>query len=416
MVKLFFNLLKTIPVFGPHSIQVAFLASQIAKELSLDEAFAFQAGLFHDIGILVPSEESFLFDDIDSSFLLMKDFSGKPLHLHSILGSFVMGSVPRLKPLSNVLLKHHFPAYFLDEKEKIDVYANIVFLADQVSKYYFLEEITFAEEIFLPLEDIKSFFFENVYKCARTVLGREHTRWVLEDIKNGVFNEELLEEYLKIPSSRDDLIQMGKLVSFIIDSKSKFTAEHSWRVAILSQKLGNMLRRDHGETLFIAGLFHDVGKISVRYHLLEKPEKLNNEEYEEMKKHIHFSYRILLSERDKDWFLPAVRHHERLDGSGYPFRLKGDAMSTLDKIMQICDTFCAMVEQRPYRPPYTREEAIKKLEEQVMQGKYDKEVFGMLLEVLKDLDVKSLEIGETLRKQLREFTNEVLNRYAPLVR
>ena len=416
MTRVLFNLLQTIPPLGKHAFQVAFLASQIAEKLNMDSSIAFLSGLLHDLGLILPYDgEKTILDDIDNAFIIVKDTPGKPLHLHSILGSFVTDYVERLKTLSPIVLKHHFPAFHLDPSKREDILANVVFISDQVSRYVMINHDTVPKEILVPLEEMKSFFFPEVFEACREVLLTEFAQWQLEYILNE-FAADCFREYInECPECTvKDITQFGKIVSFIVDAKSEFTSEHTWRVASIAKEMGKAAGKD-AESLFRAGLYHDIGKISVNYRILEKPAKLNEEEFHMIRKHVYFSYLILLPMNREEWFLPAVRHHEKVDGSGYPFKLKGEEMSLEDKILQVADVFSALMEERPYRPAMGVERALNIVSNEVREKKLDREAFEILESVVKDLDFEEIEVGKELRKEMRSFLDRTIERFGDYV-
>ncbi|AIY88221.1 MULTISPECIES: HD domain-containing protein [unclassified Thermotoga] len=415
MIQMLINLLKTIPSLGRHSFQVAFLSAQIAEKMNLDSNVSFLSGLIHDLGLILPYEGKTLLDEIDDTFVIVRDTPGKPLHLHSILGSFITDYVEKLKPISPIVLKHHFPASYLDKTEE-NLISNIVFISDQVSRYTMVNLDVSPRDILIALEDMKSFFFPEVFEACREVLNMEFVQWQLENILAGYDVTDLLNDHVRNCPDCDkkDLIQIGKIVSFIVDTKSEFTTSHTWRVAVFSKKMAEKAGRN-SEDLFIAGLYHDIGKISVSYKILEKPAKLSDEEYAIMKKHVYFSYLILLPYKDENWFLPAVRHHERLDGYGYPFRLKGEEMTLEDKIIQVADVFSALLEERSYRPANTVEKALSMVREEVKKKKLSQEAFELLESSLEDFDLSSIEVGREIRKEIRTFVNRVVEKFGDYV-
>jgi len=111
---------------------------------------------------------------------------------------------------------------------------------------------------------------------------------------------------------------------------------------------------------------HDVGKISISDNILKKPGKLNDDEFEEMKKHAVFGEEIIEKiesmTKESDFLkhakIFAVGHHERWDGMGYPRRLKGNEIPLLGRIMAIADVYDALVSIRPYKKAFTHEEAV----------------------------------------------------------
>jgi HD-GYP domain-containing protein (c-di-GMP phosphodiesterase class II) len=383
--------------------------------MNLDSNVSFLSGLIHDLGLILPYEGKTLLDEIDDTFVIVRDTPGKPLHLHSILGSFITDYVEKLKPISPIVLKHHFPASYLDKTEE-NLISNIVFISDQVSRYTMVNLDISPRDILIALEDMKSFFFPEVFEACREVLNTEFVQWQLENILAGYDVTDLLNDHVRNCPDCDkkDLIQIGKIVSFIVDTKSEFTTSHTWRVAVFSKKMAEKAGRN-SEDLFIAGLYHDIGKISVSYKILEKPAKLSDEEYAIMKKHVYFSYLILLPKKDEDWFFPAVRHHERLDGSGYPFKLKEEEMTLEDKIIQVADVFTALLEERPYRPANTVEKALSMVREEVKKKKLSQEAFELLESSLEDFDLSSIEVGREIRKEIRTFVNRVVEKFGDYV-
>ena len=97
-------------------------------------------------------------------------------------------------------------------------------------------------------------------------------------------------------------------------------------------------------------MLHDIGKISIPDHILNKDEKLNDEEYEIMKSHAQKGYSILKDVKIQEDLAEGARnHHERYDGKGYPQGLKGDEIPWVARIISVADTFDAMYSTRPYR-------------------------------------------------------------------
>ena len=125
------------------------------------------------------------------------------------------------------------------------------------------------------------------------------------------------------------------------------------------------------EVLVQSCQLHDVGKIYISDNILRKPDKLNVEEFEDMKIHTHIGKQIvekvevyaMESEFLKYAKVFAASHHERWDGTGYPHGLKGDEIPLLGRIMTIADVYDALVSVRPYKPAYTHEEAIEIIRE-----------------------------------------------------
>jgi putative nucleotidyltransferase with HDIG domain len=155
--------------------------------------------------------------------------------------------------------------------------------------------------------------------------------------------------------------------------------------------------------LTTAALLHDIGKAAVPLHILDKPGKLTAEEFEAIKRHPAAGYDYLVTQKDIDpQVLDAVRHHhEALDGSGYPDRLKGDQISPLTRILTVCDIFAALVEARSYKPAKPPEEAITILVGMALDGKVDYQVVRGLAEAFAIQTPKTLAEVQSNLMELR---------------
>lgn len=174
-------------------------------------------------------------------------------------------------------------------------------------------------------------------------------------------------------------------VSNMVELRDPYTAGHEKRVGLIAKAIGKELNLSGKtcELLELTGLVHDIGKIAIPSEILTKPTKLNQAEWELVKLHPQHGYDIL----SKIAFAKPVadvilQHHERLDGSGYPKGLKGDAISLEARILSVADVLEAMVSHRPYRPALGLDPAIKELE----LGKgilYDSDAVDAVLKVIK---------------------------------
>lgn len=149
-----------------------------------------------------------------------------------------------------------------------------------------------------------------------------------------------------------------------LDAKDKYTYGHSMRVTYFSMVVGKELglRDKEMYDLQLSALFHDIGKIGTPDAVLNKPTRLNDEEFKIMKQHPSDSYEIL---KGFSVFEKVARfakhHHERYDGRGYPDGLKGDQIPLYSRIILIADTFDAMTSTRVYRKGLPYETAFEEL-------------------------------------------------------
>jgi len=172
--------------------------------------------------------------------------------------------------------------------------------------------------------------------------------------------------------------------SEVIDAKSPWTKGHSTGVAghavAIAKQMG--LKETDVETLKIASLLHDIGKIGTYDVILDKPDKLTDDEIRLIKQHPVKGEEILKPIKGLERILPIVRsHHEKFDGSGYPDGLKGDEIPFLARLLCVADSFDSMTSDRPYRAPCTREYTLQELK-QCAGTHFDPEIVEALLQIL----------------------------------
>ena len=148
-----------------------------------------------------------------------------------------------------------------------------------------------------------------------------------------------------------------------IDAKDPYTCGHSDRVARIAVRLAKELGCDAEmlHTLYMAGLLHDIGKIGIDDAVLRKPGKLTEAEFEHIKQHPELGYRILADIKQLADVLPAVlHHHEQWDGKGYPFKLAGDQIPLIARIVAVADAYDAMTQRPPLSPRHARASGSKR--------------------------------------------------------
>ncbi len=153
---------------------------------------------------------------------------------------------------------------------------------------------------------------------------------------------------------RTAYVQTVGALAEAVDAKDAYTRGHSERVGVYASKIAREMgfTKEFIERVYIAGLLHDVGKIGIPDAVITKPDKLTEEEYDEIKRHPEIGAKILEPVDFLADIVPCVRHHhEWYDGSslGYPDRLRNDAIPLPSRIILVADTVEAMTSDRPYR-------------------------------------------------------------------
>jgi len=195
-----------------------------------------------------------------------------------------------------------------------------------------------------------------------------------------------LERQVIIDKLREGLAATVQTITAVVEARDPYTAGHQRRVSDLARAIAHEmgLPGDQIEGIRVAGVIHDIGKISIPSEILSKPSKLSLVEFELIQVHPEAGYEIL---RDVEFPWPIARtvlqHHERMDGSGYPNGLKGEEILPEARILAVADVVESMASHRPYRPTLGIEAALEEI------GKnrgtlYDKTAVDACLRLFRD--------------------------------
>ncbi len=333
-----------------HHKHTATIAYQLGSSYGLDKDKLNNlvlAASIHDIGALYIDERDQL--------LYIDEHNPKP---HEIMGAKMLEGFEPLKDIKEIIRHHHIKyddilqnkvdkkdirleCYFLHLADRIDILLE-TYGKDSYSRDLIIDEINLRfKTVFLP--DLKYVFNE---------LAQDDEFW--ENIYDLAFHELLM---LNIDSNNfkindSDIDGLSKIFARIVDFKSPWTKVHSITVGAFSNAIGKYLNLDE-KTCFelkIAGYLHDIGKIAVPSELLDKVDKLSDEEFKIIKSHAKYSSMILKSidglGNISKW---AINHHEKRDKTGYPLKISDEKFSIEMDILAFSDILSALLENRPYR-------------------------------------------------------------------
>ncbi len=223
-----------------------------------------------------------------------------------------------------------------------------------------------------------------------------------------------------------------KYLSDVIDSRDAYTLGHSERVRRYSMRIGKMLGLSNVklDTLYLASILHDIGKVKVPINILKSGKKLNRYEFAEMKRHSVYGAYLLGSFKYVKGIQETIRHHhERFDGKGYPDGLKKKSIPLFSRIIAVCDAFDAMTSDRNYIKEMRSEAyAIKELKKH-SGTQFDPEIVDVFIELYKSgyihlekglhfveqREYVSIELAEFLLKKaaskLKNIQDKALARY-----
>ncbi|MDR0468668.1 MAG: HD domain-containing protein [Peptococcaceae bacterium] len=410
------------PMLNSHHKKVAYISGCIAKEAGLpsDEVQdVVLASMLHDIGAFSIDEriEEHIDERIDERIgEYWGERKSSNRSRHALLGYELLRG---FKPLAKAayLIKHHHADHHSPDGD-VPVGSSIIHLADRVA--LLIDE---KKEIFSQVQEIVD-TIGNIKNIDNSNAPHPETLEAIDRLSK-------LEYFwieAALPPEHNDLmrivprlresIDMGTLKDFarafaqIIDFRSRFTAAHSSGVATVAKELAMLsgFSEQEQHMMEIAGLLHDVGKLAVPNEIIEKNGSLSASELNCVKKHAYYTYAIVSKIRCLEHIAPyAAHHHERLDGNGYPFHVKGRDFSKLSRIMAVSDMFSALMEDRPYRDRMKREQAATLLINLAKSGGIDQTIMELLLSNFQEVNDARLDAQHKAQKKYDSFCKAIAN-------
>ena len=232
-----------------------------------------------------------------------------------------------------------------------------------------LQASGYVAALALPLSDGgHTFGVLSIYARESQAFGTDEFRLLQElanDLAYGIVNlRGAIERSKAAERLRGNLEQTIGVIAATVESRDPFTAGHQRRVAELAMAIAReMGLSDHAiEGIRFGALIHDLGNMQIPAGILARPARLTDVEFELIKAHPQIGFDII---KDIDFPWPVAtmiqQHHERLDGTGYPQGLRGDAISLEARILAVADVVEAMTSHRPYRPPRSLEDALAEI-------------------------------------------------------
>ncbi|MCB2227213.1 MAG: HD domain-containing protein [Desulfarculaceae bacterium] len=336
------------PELAQHQLRTAFIVWEMGRTAGLASArmeIAFTAALLHDIGAASVEEKAAL-----------HSFQAEDVESHCIRGQILFESFPWLRDEAQLVRYHHrnWADWDLSIEDPVVFDSQMLNLADQVErrvdrKRYILHQ---HERIMREIKALGGGVIHPEVVELFMQTARREEFWL--DLAAPRMYSLLLNRgpFKRVDTGLEDVLDIAQLFRNIIDFRSRFTATHSSGVAAAAKHIAGLYGFTNREThlMEIAGNLHDIGKMAIPNRILDKPGKLDDQEMAVMRSHTYHTYEVINSIRGMqniaEW---ASFHHERLDGSGYPFHCEAGGLDRGARILAVADVFTALAEDRPYR-------------------------------------------------------------------
>jgi HD-GYP domain-containing protein (c-di-GMP phosphodiesterase class II) len=415
---------NVVPSINRHHERVALVAAAIAMEVRCRQTTLsrlVQSCLIHDVGVFIDpalwktgsTKENEYWENIANLEEFHRSLDRKSsLARHSLRGYHLLKRFGALSELALPVLLHHYPWRWLKLSELDDetkTIAGIINVADRIAvilagdRHPLSARADAVKHLRNQVE--KGEYDPYIAGVAERILHKRKD--VAMDIKFiDSWKQDILYRATEPGSlSYGEIFEIFDALAHITDAKSPFTLMHTTNVLYTASALAQEFGLPEVDVLHIelAALAHDLGKIATPNSILHKEGPLNENELPVMQEHVYISFLIL-----KD--LPGLRnvvftgatHHERLDGSGYPWGLTGAQLTQESRILQVADVYSAMREDRPYRGAIPHKDVLERLGSMASNGLLDAKV----VKTLKKLGDTFQLIPESVASSHKTFSHQ----------
>lgn len=354
-----------------HGKHVAYISTMMARTMGIEGrglSDLAACALLHDCALTEYIQTEIQMNSLDKG--------------HCVMGEKNIQGLPFFGDVSGYVLYHHERADgrgpFGKMPEEIPLAARLIHFADIMDAECGFGTLVPQDYPLVEayLDEHGGTVFEEAFK---EVFRRTFSPDSLSVFRSGKIDE-LMEAVLpphELEPGNGDLYAIAHLFAKVIDYKSGFTSHHSLGFAEKAERMAMYYGFDKvmQEKLYFAGALHDVGKLIITNEVLEKPGRLDDREYRYIQEHVLYTWRILSPIRGmEDIARWASRHHEKLDGSGYPFGLGAGDLSQIDRLMAVIDIYQALVEERSYKEGMPHKKAIGMLRNMAERGHLDESI------------------------------------------
>ena len=402
LIKLMYNVFSCISEEKANSaIRTAYIWLAYANAYNFNEEDTKKGvftALFHNIGEFIPlyPYKHTQTNDAISSYLFLKHFSPVKIEDMAVIYQnatkndlYINNKIYRAGALIRIVKE-------IDERLNKNLEFNEIFKELRETNNFFESQIDKVEKLFQNLSPKDLEISECLKQCEKY--------------------------FSKLYLTYSQTFDFVNLMGLAFSSYNEETLTHSFAVANISYQLAKRcnLNIQEQEDLYIAGMMHDIGKLVIPKKVLNKPTKLTKEEFELVKTHTINSLKIVKECLPPTITDPIFRHHEKLDGSGYPLGLTDKNLTIKDRILTIADITSALNTKRSYKSIWEKQEIISELIDLIKENKIDKNITTILIsnydEINEITNVYGKKIEDAIEESKREFLkikkekfNEMIN-------
>ena len=335
------------------------------------------------------------------------DFEKDDVWPHSIFGFLFLKYLSPLNDKAEVVLYHHldYNKHYVIQSQYIKI-AEYLAMADKVDVVMSMPG-TFEADYLQKYRNIKfSADALNLFLKANAHFG------ILDRLKKDDYLKEIDDLIASVNFSEEYKRKFLQMLVYIIDFRSEHTVIHTLATTIFAQELGEIMHISSQDkyNLYYGALLHDLGKIAIPLSILESPGRLSDKEMDIMKKHVEITNHILTGIIDDDVREISIRHHEKIDGSGYYRGLTGETLTIPQRIVAVADIISALYGKRSYKEAFDIERIKSIIQSDADNNKICRKVTGVAVRnmerIIRDFEIKKEYVMGTyiqIKKQEHEI-------------
>lgn len=299
-------------------------------------------GMLHDIGLLKTGYK----DDIVTC-------ETANVWAHSIYGYLFLKYLSPVDDMAEIVLYHHLPYQLhLHIRSRRLKETEFLSLADKMDVFMRMEGHGMEKDYFARRVNLR--FSSRAMEAFQAAQSQFN---FMEKMKTDAYQQEMAGLFDRVNLSERKKKGFLEMLVYAIDFRSQQTVIHTMSTRTFALSIGRLVgvTQEEQQMLYYGALLHDIGKIVIPLSILEAPRRLSDEEMRVMKAHVVITDRILRGVLDDRIVNIAARHHEKLDGTGYPQGLRAQNLSQLERIAAVADILSALYGKRSYKDSFSAE-------------------------------------------------------------
>lgn len=382
------------PTLINHGARVAYIAYHMQPVLKrydeIEQRDIMLLALLHDIGAYKTDE-----------IARLVQFETKNVMAHSVYGYLFLAHYSPLSALAPAVLYHHVPWRQLlhtpEASDKIREISQVIQLADRIDVCMNYEHRSWPQCLELIHASSGTLFSPALIQAVFPQSDRPPFHIPLEQ-------EDLMRDWFPsvLPYLPCEMVGLMEMLIYMIDFRSRHTVTHTITTAGISLELARRMGLDetHVSKVVCGALLHDLGKIGIPIEILEYPGKLSPQAMTIMRTHVDITEQILGGQIEEGITRIALRHHEKLDGSGYPRGLTENDLTPGERIVAVADIVSALSGVRSYKDSFSKERILSILGDMRGSGLLDPDIVCLME---RDFDLIMDVIAQRCRPMLEQY-------------